>query len=84
MSTRSTISHSDDYHLYSEVFDQDNVWLELDTVTDVSLSITKLTKPDKDGDLYRCLRMAIPVKVWQGIVKGWLGSELANKLERGC
>tara|TARA_Y100000310_G_scaffold303932_1_gene342660 strand:+ start:267 stop:533 length:267 start_codon:yes stop_codon:yes gene_type:complete len=84
MSTRSTISHSDDYHLYSEVFDLDNVWLELDTVVDASLSITELSKSGEDRELYRCLRMAIPVKVWRDIVKGWLESEWAKKPEWDC
>lgn len=53
MSTKSTISHGANFHLYHEVFDPDNVYLELEHALFEA-------SPDK-------VTFAIPVVIWEAI-----------------
>jgi len=54
-----TIEYGDDFHLYEECFERDNVWLELENVQ-ASVS----TNPN-------FVKIGIPIKIWRKIIKGW-------------
>lgn len=56
MSTKSTICHGDDFHFYSEVGDDYNVYLQLDKVA--------LEECSLDGNR---LRVCIPAAIWKKI-----------------
>lgn len=58
MSTKSSISYGDKYHLYYEAFKDDHVCLELD---DVEYKATPAT-----------VMVAIPKKVFEEIIKDYL------------
>lgn len=53
MSTKSTIISGDNFHLYSEMMDEDNVWLELEGVYFEASSGS--------------ITVAIPAAIWQSI-----------------
>ena len=60
MGTKSTISHNQNYHLYEEVFDSDNIYLRMDT-KDWSY----------DG---RGVTIQIPIEEWRKMAEDWKNS----------
>jgi hypothetical protein len=81
MSTRCTISHSNDYHLYQECFEQDNVYLLLDG-GDWSASLESAAVDWRDGDSSRPrLHVRMNVTLWRQIVSGWLESQWGQNPE---
>lgn len=72
MSTKVTLSHNGDYHLYEECFEQDNVWLQIDNPADVELRAI----PGGSS-----VTVAIPVATWRHLVEGWLNSHWAQHPE---
>lgn len=75
MSTKVTLSHSDDYHLYAECFDNDNVYLRLDPGA--------LSEFQTDGQNRAVsVTVGIPIKIWREIVSGWSESQWAKNPER--
>lgn len=74
MSTRCTISYDDDFHLYQECFEQDNVYLSLDE-GDWSASLETAAIDWRDGETMRPrLHIRMDVTLWRKIVEGWLES----------
>lgn len=74
MSTRCSIAYSDDFHLYQECFENDNVYLRLDS-GDWSASLETSTIDWRDGDSTRPqLHLKIDVTMWRQIVEGWMKS----------
>ena len=71
MSTKVTLSHSDDYHLYAECFENDNVYLRLDPG---ALSAFETSGVNRNTSV----TVGIPIKVWRQIVAGWLDSYWAD------
>ena len=61
MSTKSTVAHGPAFHLYSEVFDEDNVYLEIEG-THFEASYNRVMIP-------------IPIHVWQ-IIRRCPGTQL--------
>lgn len=70
MSTKCTLSHDQSeklgYHLYQECYENDNVWLQLDSAEEFEVW--------RDGDKTR-IRLAIPVEIFRHAVEGWLNSQ---------
>ena len=74
MSTRCTISYDDNFHLYQECFESDNVYLTLDgegwqagiTTASVDWRRGESTTPS--------LSLQIDVTLWRKLVEGWLAS----------
>jgi hypothetical protein len=84
MSTRCTISYdSNDYHLYEECFDSDNVYLILDgrgwaaSLASAGVDWRKDEPQDRPS-----LSIRMDVKLWRKIVEGWLASDWAAHPER--
>ena len=72
MSTKATLSYSEDYryHLYEECFDRSSVYLQLDNP--VCLQFDR-------WEASECkVTVAIPVEVWRHIVEGWLKTPRAQ------
>ena len=79
MSTRCTISHSDDYHLYQECFEQDNIYLNLDG-GDWSASLETATIDWRRGDSTKpALKIRMDVTLWRQIIEGWITSKWAQR-----
>lgn len=57
MSTKVSISHSKDHHLYQEIFDVSNVY--------VQISGYEFEVNDKSA------MIQIPIKVWRAMIKDW-------------
>jgi len=57
MSTKSTISHGNTYHLYEEMFDVSNVYLEIEKTE------FKVTP--------NSVMVQIPINVWREMFKTW-------------
>lgn len=76
MSTRCTIAYDqNDFHLYEECFDKDNVYLQLDG-EGWDASLETAATDWRDGDHRRpslCLR--IDVTLWRKIAEGWAASQ---------
>jgi hypothetical protein len=82
MSTRCTISYNDDYHLYQECFENDNVYLRLDS-GDWSASLETESIDWRDGDYKRPqLAIRMNVTMWRKIVEGWIASQWAQDPSR--
>lgn len=78
MSTRCTISHSNDYHLYRECFENDNVYLTLDG-KGWQAGITTASVDWRDGNSTSpSLSLQIDVALWRQIVESWAASEWAK------
>lgn len=74
MSTRCSLAYSDDFHLYQECFENDNVYLRLDSGK-WSASLETDTIDWRDGDFTRPqLHIKMDVTMWRQIVDGWLKS----------
>lgn len=82
MSTRCTIAHDKDWHLYQECFEQDNVYLQLDG-GGWSASLETAVVDWRDGEsTHPQLYLKIDVTMWRKIVEGWIASHWANSPER--
>lgn len=82
MSTRCTIAYSDDFHLYEECFEKDNVYLRLDS-GDWAASINTAAVDWRDGESTRpTLHVRMNVDLWRQIVEGWLKSHWGQQPER--
>jgi len=57
MSTKCTISHDSQYHLYQEIFDVSNVHLE---IYDVNFEATN-----------KSVKLEIPIKAWRAMIEDW-------------
>ena len=57
MSTKSTISHDLQYHLYQEIFDVSNVHLD---IYNVNFEVTN-----------KSVKLEIPIKAWRAMVEDW-------------
>ena len=57
MSTKVTISHSSKHHLYEEIFDRSNVYLQIEGY-DFEVSNNKVM-------------IQIPIEVWRPMVEDW-------------
>jgi len=64
MSTKSTISHSDKYHLYEEAFDADLIYLQLDDPTYLQVDMWEAS--------HGKVTVAVPAETWKHIVEGWI------------
>lgn len=62
MSTKATIAYGDNFHLYEEVFDEDNIYLELDNVA-FEASPNRVVVP-------------IPVAIWE-VIRRYRGIDLS-------
>jgi hypothetical protein len=78
MSTRCTISHSDDFHLYQECFEQDNVYLNLDSGDWSALLETAAVDWRDGGSAKPRLHVRMNVTLWRRIIEGWIGSKWAQ------
>jgi hypothetical protein len=57
MSTKISLSHSNDHHLWEEIFDKSNVYLEIYGYQyEVSNNV---------------VMMQIPIKVWRSLLEDW-------------
>ena len=65
MSTKCTLGHGPQHHLYAECFENENVHLQLDRL---EYEVCRYDGADS-------LRVAIPIKLWREIVQAWLESE---------
>jgi len=82
MSTRCTISHSDDFHLYQECFEQDNVYLNLDS-GDWSALLETAAVDWRDGESAKPrLHVRMNVTLWRRIIEGWVESKWAQSPQR--
>lgn len=65
MSTKCTIGHGPDHHLYEECWENDHVYLELNDNFDIETK-TRFGKPSAV--------VKIDVTLWRSIVQAWLES----------
>jgi hypothetical protein len=78
MSTRVTIAYSDDFHLYQECFEQDNVYLRLDGGEwAASLDTAVIDWRDRES-IKPQLHIKMDVALWRKIVEGWSASQWAK------
>jgi len=70
MSTKVTLSHSKDYHLYEECFDKDLVYLQLDDPVCLQVDMWEASKGK--------VTVAVPIDTWRHIVEGWLKTHRAQ------
>lgn len=81
MSTRCTIAYSDNFHLYEECFDKDNVYLCLDS-GDWSASLETAAIDWRDGESARpSLHLKMDVTLWRHIVESWASSQWGQRPE---
>jgi len=57
MSTKVSISHSKDHHLYQEIFDVSNVYLKVDRSEFEATNNSVMVR--------------VPIKIWRQIVQDW-------------
>lgn len=82
MSTKCTISYSDDYHLYEECLDTNNVYLRLDS-GDWDAGLETATIDWHDGDFTKPrLSIRMNVDLWRQIVAGWVESQWGQNPDR--
>lgn len=74
MSTKSSISHSEEHHLYRECFENNNVHLTLDNVKNLKV----YTYENMKKGVVTSATMSIPIDIWRQIVKEWLECNWAN------
>jgi hypothetical protein len=60
MSTKVSISHSKDHHLYQEIFDISNVYLKVDRSEFEATNNSVMVR--------------VPIKIWRQIVQDWARS----------
>ena len=82
MSTRCTIGHDEDYHLYEECFDTSNVYLQLDKKFEAELSVGSADWRDNAAPNRMMLNVKLDVKVWRAIAEAWAKSEWAARPDR--
>jgi hypothetical protein len=82
MSTRCTIGHSDDYHLYEECFDTKYVYLRLDRGFEAELCVGSTDWRDNASSARTMLTIKMDVKLWRAIAEAWSDSEWAKHPER--
>ena len=71
MSLKATLSHSNDYHLYEDCFDQkDMVYLRIDNPTALQIDYWE----GSNGNV----TLTIPIKVWRQITEGWSETQWAQ------
>jgi|LWDU01.1.fsa_nt_gi hypothetical protein len=70
MSTKVTLSHSKDYHLYEECFDKNLVYLQLDDPVCLQVDMWEASKGK--------VTVAVPIETWRHIVEGWLKTHRAQ------
>ena len=81
MSTRCSLSYDNDHHLYQECFENDNVYLNLDS-GDWDASIETASVDWRDGEFSRPrLSVRMNVTLWRKIVEGWLATDWAQHPE---
>ena len=67
MSDKNTISHDENYHLYSDSFDKDNIYMELKDLSECCFELWEVSNGTKNSTV----RVKIPVKSWERLVNGW-------------
>jgi hypothetical protein len=82
MSTRCTIGHSDDFHLYEECFDTKYVYLRLDNGFEAELSLGSTDWRDNAPASRSTLSIKMDVKLWRAIAEAWADSAWAKHPER--
>lgn len=70
MSTKCSIAYGEKFHLYEEIGDKDSVWLQIEDSSEVSVSASNNRRSE--------VTVAIDIKIWREIVKGWLASQWAK------
>ena len=70
MSTKVTLTHSKDYHLYEECFDKNLVYLQLDDPVCLQVDMWEASKGK--------VTVAVPIETWRHIVEGWLKTHRAQ------
>ena len=75
MSTKCTLAHDKEFHLYEECFEQDNVYLRLDDGA-WSASLETSVVDWRYGESTRPrLHLKMDVTLWRKIVEGWAESQ---------
>ena len=81
MSTKCTIGYNDDFHLYQECFEQDNVYLKLDK-SGWTASLETSAVDWRDGNnATPQLHVKINVTLWRKIVESWIESQWGKNPE---
>lgn len=81
MSTRCTIAYDDDFHLYEECLDRDNVYLCLDGSGWEASLATNMIDWDDENKGRPCVRLKINIDLWRKIAEGWQESSWAKHPE---
>lgn len=77
MSTRCTIAYDDDFHLFQECFENNNVYLTLDG-PGWEASLETSTIDWRDGERSKpSVHLKVDVTLWRKIVAGWEKSHWA-------
>ena len=82
MSTRCTIGHGEDFHLYEECFDTSNVYLQLEAKFEAELSVGSSDWRDNAAQNRLMLRVKLDIKTWRAIAEAWAKAEWAGKPDR--
>lgn len=82
MSTRCTIGHGDDFHLYEECFDTKFVYLRLDRGFEAELCVGSTDWRDNEPATRSSLALKLDVKLWRAIAEAWNESNWAKHPER--
>ena len=70
MSTKVTLSHNKDYHLYEECFDKNLVYLQLDNPISLQVDMWEASEGK--------VTVAVSIETWRHIVEGWLKTQWAQ------
>ena len=71
MSTQSDVSSDDNYQLYKEAFNDDQIYLRLYDCKDLTVRTNHY-----QGSTEQQVTVGIPVTVWKKIVSEWMNSSL--------
>ena len=67
MSTKTTLSHNKDYHLYKECFDKNLVYLQLDNPISLQVDMWEASEGK--------VTVAVSIETWRHVVEGWLKTQ---------
>ena len=70
MSTKTTLSHNKDYHLYKECFDKNLVYLQLDNPISLQVDMWEASEGK--------VTVAVSIETWRHVVEGWLKTHWAQ------
>ena len=70
MSTKASISYSDEHHFYEECLDNNNVYLQIDNPPGLQVDFWEASQGNAT--------LVIPIEIWRQVVEDWINSYWAT------